>query len=652
MKILTKQEIFPALKQLVSQAKEEILIVSPWVKGEVLEQLLSEKKGINIEILIRSSKLEDLIITDPYTFDVIQKYNGRIYLNPDLHSKFVIVDNKKAIVGSANITRAGLLEKGNIETAVLVESKTEIKKLKDYYHKIKDSSIDIQAQVFGFILNAINSREAEALLIKKIPEQTYIKIPINQEAFYLGRISVIKSINLGLLSSFANTLFKNLLTKTEEIKQVFSGENELWQSSALLSYLYENSESFYIANIEILAEFNPKKIKEKESILKTPLEPPKAGTLILSLKKEEEIKNILKINHAGYEMGTPVEFGRLFNTDIPVFIDLDKITTMHMAVLGTTGSGKTTFIRRVLEHLHVKNIKVFIFDLYGEYYNSLKIDKSLLKHIVFQDVLFPVTAEDMKETLKQEGVILQEKSNEEKRVISLFREYFKPDINIIAFKQKNLEDILIEAIDLTDASGSLRKDLIEFRDILKRNYGENTLLGQQDVVKKIIESFDNKESIVIYNLNNIIDAKSRVNIAGITMKELFRRAKEIPEGWMVVLEEAQNFAPEKGFGDIPASSENISYVMAKKIATEGRKFNLGLIAITQRPANISKYVLSQLNTQAIFKLINRNDLDAVSVFFEFSKEDVYALLPFLKPGSVFITGLAVPFGLLAEIELG
>ena len=95
MKILTKEEIFPALKQLVSQAKKEILIVSPWVKGEVLDKLLSEKEDLNIEILIRSSKLEDLLITDPYTFDIIQKYNGKIYLNPDLHSKFVIVDGKK-----------------------------------------------------------------------------------------------------------------------------------------------------------------------------------------------------------------------------------------------------------------------------------------------------------------------------------------------------------------------------------------------------------------------------------------------------------------------------------------------------------------------------------------------------------------------------
>lgn len=97
---------------------------------------------------------------------------------------------------------------------------------------------------------------------------------------------------------------------------------------------------------------------------------------------------------------------------------------------------------------------------------------------------------------------------------------------------------------------------------------------------------------------------------------------------------------------------NLSYLMTRKIATEGRKFNLGLIAITQRPANISKYVLSQLNTQAVFKLINRNDLEAVSVFFEYSKEDIFSLLPFLKPGTGFITGLGVPFGIVTEIRLG
>jgi DNA helicase HerA-like ATPase len=39
--------------------------------------------------------------------------------------------------------------------------------------------------------------------------------------------------------------------------------------------------------------------------------------------------------------------------------------------------------------------------------------------------------------------------------------------------------------------------------------------------------------------------------------------------------------------------------MTKRIALEGRKFGVGLVAITQRLANLNKYILSQMNTQAI-----------------------------------------------------
>ncbi len=652
MRILTKDEIFSTLKRLISSAEKEILITSPWIKSEILRQILPQNKNLKINVIIRASKLEDLLITDPDVFDILDKYpKANIYLNPDLHAKIVIIDENKAIVGSANLTKAGLLEDGNIETSVLIENKKEIKKLKHYFKEIKEKSLDIKNKIFGFIINSTNSREAEAVLLKKIPEQTYIKIPIDENAFYLGRISSIKNLNLGIFSSYENTVFKNLLTKVDQINQIFQSKNSLWESSAFLSYLFENRENIYIASIEILAEFNPKKVKEKESILKTPLEPPKSGTVITGF--EEDIKNILKINHAGYEMSMPVEFGNLFNTNIPVFLDLEKITTMHMAVLGTTGSGKTTLIRRILEHLNFKNIKTYIFDIYGEYFANLQMNKEIIDHVVFDDVLFPITVEDLKELLKEEGINIQEKSSEEKRVLALFRSYLKPDINILAFKEKNLEDIILEAIDLTDVSGILKKELIEFLEILKRDFGEDSLNNQSKTIKKIHNSLSSShKNIVIFNLSKITDLKSRINLSGIIMKEIFKTARETDLAQMVILEEAQNFAPEKGYGEIPSGVENISYLMARKIATEGRKFNLGLIAITQRPASISKFILSQLNTQAIFKLINKNDLEAVSVFFEFSKQDVYNLLPFLKPGTVFITGLAVPFGILAEIKLG
>ncbi|MGC8769596.1 phospholipase D-like domain-containing protein [Calditerrivibrio sp.] len=54
-----------------------------------------------------------------------------IHICNRLHAKFVVVDNKKAIVGSANFTTSGLsdMESGNIEAGVFYEEPEEVIKL-------------------------------------------------------------------------------------------------------------------------------------------------------------------------------------------------------------------------------------------------------------------------------------------------------------------------------------------------------------------------------------------------------------------------------------------------------------------------------------------------------------------------------------------
>jgi DNA helicase HerA-like ATPase len=152
-------------------------------------------------------------------------------------------------------------------------------------------------------------------------------------------------------------------------------------------------------------------------------------------------------------------------------------------------------------------------------------------------------------------------------------------------------------------------------------------------------------------LSDLADPESRLNIVGLIMKEIFLSSMKDGRRRIVVLEEAHNFAPERGAIDIPTGKENIALQMTKRIALEGRKFSVGLIAITQRPANLNKYILSQMNTQAIFRLVSKNDLDAVSVFFGERDWGFLNLLPLLRPGALYLSGLAVPFGMLLEIEL-
>ncbi len=647
MKLLPKDEILPTLKNLFSSAEKSVKVSSPWIKSDLLKELINGK-DINIELVVRNSEIEDFLITDTDIFQIVKEREGKIYLNPNIHSKFVIIDDRVAVVGSANLTKAGLYEDGNIETAVLVDETEEVKRLKDQFEEIKKLSVDIFQEIAGVVLNSVSAISSEILLFQELPQQTYVKIPLSEKAFLLGRIAVIKDLNDSLFSTFYSYINRSVFTEPKKLEMVLTQKDPLIKKVLILAYLNEKQTSIKVGQLEILAEFNPEKIKQKESILKTPMIPPEAGSLVFTLKDQKEIQDIMQINHAGYQMGKPVKFGKLFNTNLNAFIDLEKIYTMHMAVLGTTGSGKTTFVRRMLENFGYSDIDVYIFDLYGEYERSVKDKYQLL----FPNILFPVSFENLNDLLRQYGIVFQERSSEERRVSSYLRKNLKPDLQIIGLREKSLEDMLIEASELTDIKGDLRQELFTFLDMLKKDFQEEPLRIHPEVVRKIDESLRSEKNVVIYNFQQIEDPVTRVNIAGLLMKEIFRLSKSDTKKRVIILEEAQNFAPEKGFGEIQAGVSNISYMMAKKIATEGRKFDLGLIAITQRPANISKYVLSQLNTQAVFKLINRNDLDAVSVFFEYSKQDIFSILPFLKPGTGFITGLGVPFGILTEIKLG
>ncbi|RKD71033.1 ATP-binding protein [Rhizobium sp. WW_1] len=75
-----------------------------------------------------------------------------------------------------------------------------------------------------------------------------------------------------------------------------------------------------------------------------------------------------------------VTIGRLSGAEsIPVRVDLDKLVTRHSAVLGSTGSGKSTTVTSLLRSLSVgqgdhssfPNARVLLMDIHGEYGRAL-----------------------------------------------------------------------------------------------------------------------------------------------------------------------------------------------------------------------------------------------------------------------------------------
>jgi DNA helicase HerA-like ATPase len=111
---------------------------------------------------------------------------------------------------------------------------------------------------------------------------------------------------------------------------------------------------------------------------------------------------------------------------------------------------------------------------------------------------------------------------------------------------------------------------------------------------------------------------------------------------LLVLEESHNFCPQVG---VAASSK-----ILRTIASEGRKFGLGLLIVTQRAAKVDKNVLSQCNTQIILKITNPNDLKAISSSVEGLTSAMEEEVQRLPIGVAIVTGGGIQMPLMVEIR--
>ncbi len=106
---------------------------------------------------------------------------------------------------------------------------------------------------------------------------------------------------------------------------------------------------------------------------------------------------------------------------------------------------------------------------------------------------------------------------------------------------------------------------------------------------------------------------------------------------VMVLEEAQNYIPERDKGD----RVSISKKMFERIAREGRKYGISLLVSSQRPSELSKTVLSQCNSFIIHRLQNPEDQKYVRQLVSAANEDILQQLPILPQQHAIIMGDAV-----------
>jgi uncharacterized protein len=148
----------------------------------------------------------------------------------------------------------------------------------------------------------------------------------------------------------------------------------------------------------------------------------------------------------------------------------------------------------------------------------------------------------------------------------------------------------------------------------------------------------------IVNMRGVPPDIQDVVVARLT-EELFRDRKmgKIPP-FLFVVEEAHNYCPEHGIGHA------ISSQMLRTVASEGRKFGMGLCVVSQRPAKIDKNIISQCNTNIILKVTNPNDLKAIIQSVEGLTSQTYDEIQRLPIGVALISGASIQIPILVEIR--
>jgi len=354
--------------------------------------------------------------------------------------------------------------------------------------------------------------------------------------------------------------------------------------------------------------------------------------------KQNEVKYILNIgNESGAEIGYLCIGENIYENKGPILFDVQRLRDKRTMVFAQSGFGKTNLVKVLLYHI-ISDISYgkLIFDLNGEYFlkgrktyglgdiNEPKIKDNLVvysdkkipngyenrfiyggkvlinmhEHLTVGDILNFSTG--FSEVMKSFLLYLEE--NEVKDFISNISNYVK-DPQELHKKYPDFWDTKKEASSRTTVA-AIRKRIAY---LIEEGKGLHSLSSK--LLEDVMEHLKQGKTVIIdLSLRDNIDASI---ISTILVRKLFEYNKEKftsdnPKdviNTVIFVEEAQNVLSEQ----LVKAATN-PFV---KTAKEGRKFGIGMVAITQRPSAISEEIRTQAENFFAFHLGNSDDIKAL-----------------------------------------
>ncbi|MCD6368907.1 MAG: ATP-binding protein [Thermoproteales archaeon] len=331
------------------------------------------------------------------------------------------------------------------------------------------------------------------------------------------------------------------------------------------------------------------------------------------------------------------------NPEVPVYIDINRMVSRHLAILAITGAGKSNTVAVISDGILGLGGAVLIFDMHSEYVDA-RFRNGDVNPI--SPRVNPLHLH-LSELLKLLNIDYKAHRQE-----YYFRKALKKVYNHLKRHPEDTEmffKLLVKALDDVAEESKSRdaKNVVisvqNKLEAMQDKYGFIIDLQAPSVLNQIKLGYVN-----VVDLGALDEDASDVIVSHYLRTLLYSRKsyKSTGEGLafpvFVVLEEAHILAPK--------GRSTLSKYWISRIAREGRKFGLGLCLVSQRPKALDPDTLSQANNMIVLRLVEPSDQRFVQQASETLSEDLLEQLPSLNIGEAVVLGLMVKIPAIVKIN--
>lgn len=362
---------------------------------------------------------------------------------------------------------------------------------------------------------------------------------------------------------------------------------------------------------------------------------------------------------------------------IEVPVDGDKFFNKHLAVVGSTGSGKSHTVAKLFQEAinlkesgfsELNNSHIIIFDIHSEYAsafpeaNKIGVENLTLPYWLMdseelQDLLIESSEE---QSHNQVSVLKEAIVNSKKDAFSgssADKEKITYDSPVYFDVEKVLQFVVDKNNEMVpgargDIKGPLNGKLSNFANRLENKINDKRLDflfgqkcrvdGAENIIRTIL-SYTKKEeaNVTILDLSGVPFEVLSLTVSLISRivfeygyylkKEAKPSADKTP--FVLVYEEAHKYVPKTNMAKFTSSKNSI-----ERIAKEGRKYGVTAVIVSQRPSEISETIFSQCSNFIAMRLTNPDDQNYVKKLLPDTLGPLTESLPMLKAGEALLIG--------------